>query len=262
MSFPNPQTGWICGTWTLPYPPPYGTNYAEIRKTTNAGTNWTIQQSSPEYSYSIYRVFFTDVNTGYKNDFSTYCVSRTVNGGSSYSGLPEFGNYLNYYAMTFPSANTGWFIGAKTMKTINGGASWTEMTTPHSAAIYKGVHFINNMTGWLVGDGGIIIKTTTGGLTSNKKIFSSVPDKFALSQNYPNPFNPSTTIKFQIKESGTATLKVYDILGKEVSVLVNEKKQPGEYETMFEGFTLPSGVYFYNLTAGDFSETKKMLLIK
>lgn len=97
---------------------------------------------------------------------------------------------------------------------------------------------------------------------SVKKISEIVPDNFELSQNYPNPFNPNTNIKYQIAKSKDVNLKVFDILGKEVATLVNEKQTPGVYEITFDGSKLPSGVYFYRLSTGDFSETKKMILIK
>ncbi len=85
---------------------------------------------------------------------------------------------------------------------------------------------------------------------------------FKLGQNYPNPFNPSTTISFSIKEAGQVTLKVYDILGNEVSTLINEVKQPGRYDVRFEAASLPSGTYFYKLVQGKNSEIKKLMLLK
>ncbi len=85
---------------------------------------------------------------------------------------------------------------------------------------------------------------------------------FKLGQNYPNPFNPSTTISFSIKEAGQVTLKVYDILGNEVSTLVNDVKQPGRYDVRFEAVNLPSGTYFYKLVQGKNSEIKKLMLLK
>jgi hypothetical protein len=86
--------------------------------------------------------------------------------------------------------------------------------------------------------------------------------KYDLSQNYPNPFNPSTIIRFQIKDSRFVRLKVYNIIGKEVATLVNEKLQSGVYEVPFTGNQLPSGLYFYVMNAGNYRETKKMTLIK
>ncbi len=85
---------------------------------------------------------------------------------------------------------------------------------------------------------------------------------FYLSQNFPNPFNLSTTIKYAVPSSGNISLKVYNILGKEVAVLVNEYKYSGNYEINFNGVGLASGVYFYQLKSGNFTETKKLLLLK
>jgi subtilisin-like proprotein convertase family protein len=93
-------------------------------------------------------------------------------------------------------------------------------------------------------------------------ISTEIPERFSLSQNYPNPFNPVTKIKFSITELSNVKLEVFDILGKEISVLVNDKFGPGVYEADFDASKLPSGVYFYRLKAGTFSETKKMVLLK
>jgi hypothetical protein len=100
------------------------------------------------------------------------------------------------------------------------------------------------------------------------------PEEFQLYQNYPNPFNPVTKIKFRIPNSSVivrsgatwqspdVTLKVYDITGKEIAIVVNEQLKPGTYEVTFDASNLPSGIYFYQLQAGEFSQTKKMLMIK
>jgi photosystem II stability/assembly factor-like uncharacterized protein len=85
---------------------------------------------------------------------------------------------------------------------------------------------------------------------------------FLLSQNYPNPFNPTTTIRYEISERSFVTIKVYDVLGSEVATLVNEEKTIGDYEVEFDGSGLTSGIYFYQLKAGNFVETKKMILLK
>lgn len=88
------------------------------------------------------------------------------------------------------------------------------------------------------------------------------PDEFFLAQNYPNPFNPSTNIKYGINEAGFVSLKVYDILGNEIAVLVNEYKSVGEHNVSFNIVNLSSGMYVYRLTSGKYSETKKMILEK
>ena len=112
--------------------------------------------------------------------------------------------------------------------------------------------------------------------TTIKEIEATLPEKFELFQNYPNPFNPTTKIQFTIPTSPLnpspyqgegnrerlVTLKIYDILGNEIATLVNEKKSPGTYEVDFNGEGLTSGIYFYKLSVGKYSETKKMLLMK
>ncbi|MEJ2616483.1 MAG: T9SS type A sorting domain-containing protein [Ignavibacteriaceae bacterium] len=89
-----------------------------------------------------------------------------------------------------------------------------------------------------------------------------IPEKFLLSQNYPNPFNPSTTIKYSLKEESRVQIKVYNSIGQEVAALVNEIKPAGYYSIIFNAKGLPSGIYFYKISAGSFSQVKKMLLIK
>jgi hypothetical protein len=88
------------------------------------------------------------------------------------------------------------------------------------------------------------------------------PKEFVLYQNYPNPFNPSTTIKYQIPELSLVTLKIFDVVGNEITTLVKEEKPIGSYKVEFDASSLPSGVYFYKLQAGSFIETKKMIIIK
>jgi len=113
-------------------------------------------------------------------------------------------------------------------------------------------------------------------LTGVEETSSGTPESFRLYQNYPNPFNPTTKIRFQIPEVGGqksevrgqksevnhVTLKVYDVLGREVRTLVSEELKPGSYETTFDATGLASGVYVYRLQAGGFVETKKMILQK
>jgi hypothetical protein len=89
-----------------------------------------------------------------------------------------------------------------------------------------------------------------------------LPGNFNLSQNYPNPFNPSTKISYQLKVTSQVTLKVYDWLGSEVATLVNEEQASGGYEFNFDGNGLTSGIYFYSLKAGDYGDTKSMILMK
>ncbi|HMQ70598.1 MAG TPA: FG-GAP-like repeat-containing protein [Ignavibacteria bacterium] len=94
------------------------------------------------------------------------------------------------------------------------------------------------------------------------EVYIGIPDKFELKQNYPNPFNPTTNLEFGISELGFVSLKVYDALGNLVAILVNEKKEAGYYYINFDGSNLASGVYFYKIEAGNFVQTKRLLLMK
>ncbi len=89
-----------------------------------------------------------------------------------------------------------------------------------------------------------------------------LPTEFALEQNYPNPFNPSTTINFTVPQSAQVTLKIFDVLGREVSTLINQVVPGGNHEVQFDATGLPSGLYFYTLSTGNFVETKKMVLLR
>lgn len=107
----------------------------------------------------------------------------------------------------------------------------------------------------LYADGSAIVTEIT-------PVGNNVPEAYKLGQNYPNPFNPSTTISFSIPKNQIVTLKVYDILGKEVATLVNSELNAGQYNVNLNATNLGSGIYFYTIKAGDFTETKKMMLVK
>lgn len=97
--------------------------------------------------------------------------------------------------------------------------------------------------------------------TLNSEMFNEVPTTYSIA-NYPNPFNPTTTINYQLPQDGFVTIKIYDILGKEVTTLVNENKSAGYYEVNFDASKLTSGVYIYTINAGKYTQSKKMLLVK
>jgi len=124
-------------------------------------------------------------------------------------------------------------------------------------------YFIVTLAGCVI-DG--VVYGDTSFITGIQRISSDIPKSFYLNQNYPNPFNPSTKIKFEVAEDrgqkSEIRLVVYDVLGREVATLVNEKLQPGTYEVELNGSNYPSGVYYYKLVAGDYRNTKRMVLIK
>jgi len=136
------------------------------------------------------------------------------------------------------------------------------------SGLYWGASYIKD---WWVGDqfhtdGMMFIGDFTTGailnVTSVKDSKQNRPGGFTLYQNYPNPFNPATTIRYELQTSTIVTLKVFDVLGREVATLVNQHQPAGRYTSEFKGAHLPSGVYIYRLQAGQYSESKKMLLTK
>lgn len=148
----------------------------------------------------------------------------------------------------------------------NNGANWVN----RSEGLTNGISSIFSAFGYVylgTGTGGppaapVIWRRPFAEIVGVKKISTEISSSYSLFQNYPNPFNPSTIIKFQIKDLRYTTLKVYNILGKEITTLVNEKQVPGVYEVDWNASEYPSGVYYYRLVVGDLSEVKKMLLIK
>ena len=159
----------------------------------------------------------------------------------------------------------------------NGGSTWapvvawggTDVRNTHETYSLPGadnnatvkVRFRSIQPGWdwwWAVDNVCIKGFSVTGLTQN----SEIPTKFDLLQNYPNPFNPTTQIKFDIPKQGFVSLKVYDVLGKEVANLVNEVKAAGSYAVEFDGASLSSGIYYYRIESGSFVNVKKMVLIK
>ena len=149
----------------------------------------------------------------------------------------------------------------KMFKSTDNGDTWKELSTSVNISL-NDVAFYNSEIGYAVGDSGTILYTSNGGVTAVEGNQTNVPGSFKLDQNFPNPFNPVTTIRYQLPRTGFVTLKVYDLLGREVTTLVNEEKSAGKYEVKFDGSNLSSGIYFYRIKAGNFIDTKKFVLLK
>lgn len=191
-------------------------------------------------------------------------ILKTPNGGENW-GSQNSGTSRWLKSTYFIDSQTGWAVGwfGTILNTIDGGESWGSQSS-NTLNDLESVYFTDNQIGWTVGEYETILKTTDGGsiVSVEYEQNSNQTNTFLLSQNFPNPFNPTTTIGYQLPERNLVTLKVYDILGREVATLVNEEKPVGSYEVQFIGNELTSGIYFYQLKAGDYTETKKMLMIK
>ena len=117
---------------------------------------------------------------------------------------------------------------------------------------------------WIVGE--VIFKTTDGGgivsVSNSRDTRAAVPREMELCQNCPNPFNPATVINYRLSASGFVTLRVFDVLGRVVATLVDEKQCEGVHQAIWDARNISSGLYFCRLTVGPFSDTKKMILIR
>ncbi len=228
-------------------------------KTTNGGATWSTHYIRD--SVYLYGGDFINENTGWLVG-SKGSIYKTVNGGLNWQNF-SLDNKGKFYSADFVNENIGYIVGDSgiVIKTTNGGLNWIEQNPGVSMSLFC-VQFKDQNKGWIVGDGGIILNTTNGGIVIGVAENSQTPERYFLYQNYPNPFNPVTVIKYNVPEKSNVFLKVFDILGREVLTLINEVKNPGTYETEFDGTKLASGLYFYRLEAGDYTETKKMVLIK
>ncbi len=272
LKFINNKTGWVCTHSASDF----GPISTGVYKTINSGINWNRiyidSVSSTTIPTTINSISFLNNNTGFiggaKGRFAKTTnsglewIDRNFSNRFSFADIHFFDEFTGYAGIT---RNNTLSDSSGIYRTTNAGISWAKMTNSPLTSIYR-FKFINDLTGWASGysssTGDALIKTVTGGLTAVEQISSILPEKFSLKQNYPNPFNPTTKINYDIQISGDVSLKVYDAVGNEVETLVNENQNGGSYSVSFNAGNYPSGVYFYKLTAGSFSETRKMLVVK
>jgi hypothetical protein len=208
--------------------------------------------------------------------------------------------YVQVVAISGPNLFAG-TSGGNVFLSTNSGANWTAVNTGLSdidvralvvsgTTLFAGTHggvFVSTISGanWTAVNKGLAASNVYAFAVSGTNLFagtgggvwrrplsemiasigvatSELPRVFFLHQNYPNPFNPSTTIKFELPRALEVNLTVFDILGREVSVLVKDRRDAGFYGVKLDGSNLASGVYFYRLQAGDFVATKRLLLLK
>jgi photosystem II stability/assembly factor-like uncharacterized protein len=167
------------------------------------------------------------------------------------------------YGVSSPSSKVVYVCGSEGMifKSTDGGDTWGAMTVQTKRNL-KAIYFYNDHRGFAVGDSGTILYTLNGGVMDVVKEPPPLPDKFILYQNYPNPFNPTTTINYKLPVTTYVTLKVFDLLGREVATLVNEEMHAREHSVQWNAEQLASGMYFYYIEAGNYSEMKKAVLLR
>ena len=226
------------GTWYTSVVQAYGNSsrYAYIQSTANgpaATFNFSLRKTG---YYDIYEILPTTVNAA--NNALYKVISNGVVVDSFYQNQNEGSGSWKYFGRYFFNADEDVSI-----KVIDSGESTSGPVLRADAfkiALYEEV-------------------TSTDDIANN-----TTPEDFSLSQNYPNPFNPSTLIKYSIPSQEKVVLKVFDVIGNEVALLIDEEQSVGSYNVEFStaNLNLSSGIYFYNLRAGNFMETKKMVLLK
>jgi len=219
-------------------------------KSTNGGLNWSTplrvnndaagkEQFLPwmtvdQKNGNIYFVFYDRRN--YTNTATDVYIAKSTDGGNTFT------NFIVSSTSFVPTSGT--FFGDYTNITAHDG---------HVRPIWARLQgTLSVLTA--------IVDFSTGENSNSEPL----PNAYKLEQNYPNPFNPATTINYSLKENTFVSLKVFNLVGQEIATLVNTNKQAGNYSLIFDlaEYNLPSGVYFYKLTAGNFSETKKMIVTK
>lgn len=144
---------------------------------------------------------------------------------------------------------------------IDWGSSWENLSNYSEVSNFSSV-VVGKEDMYAATSGSGVLRKPVSIKTSVKVISKNIPDGFYLSQNYPNPFNPSTIIKYQLPVNSMVNLTVYNLLGQEVATLVNQQQAPGNYEVKFDAGNFASGIYLYKITAGSYTATKKLLLLK
>ncbi|MEO8665471.1 MAG: YCF48-related protein [Ignavibacteria bacterium] len=238
-------------------------SYPVVLRTTNGGTTWSRVYLGSQFG-QFWKISTRTSSLVYLStesySFGISNIMKSTDAGYNWTEIP-FRNF-HQQGIGFMNESTGWVGGfGSTYETTDGGAEW------HLAGWGNNLNRIRiiNDTIAYAGDNRIYKYSTES--VGIKNITTNIPGEYFLYQNYPNPFNPVTKIRFDIisdvsRNESNVRLIVYDALGKEVTTLLSEKLSPGSYEVEFDGNSLSSGIYFYKLQTENFSEVKRMILLR
>jgi photosystem II stability/assembly factor-like uncharacterized protein len=246
VSFVSPLVGYFFES---------GTNPQSLYKTTDGGESW---KSVLTVDGSIGLIKFYSNTIGFAVHPVNNNIYRTTDGGTIWETFTTpFSGWPNDIEFIKGDPSQVWAVSGSVYFSNDTGRTWITQLDIKG----RDLAFLDAMHGWLLSDTGVYY-TVLGpvlGVNSQWKI-SQI--RWALEQNYPNPFNPITTIAFTLPSKSFVTLKVYDLLGREVSTLVDEELSAGKYLRQWNASNFSSGVYFYQLQTGSFTETKKLFLLK
>ena len=259
VNFVDPHHGWIGGE-------------QEVLRTEDGGVQW----HPCTYGQPTQSLHFVDSLNGWavggyswpdavpgnhvqKSAGITGYVFHSNDGGRTWE--EQFRDRAIIRSVKFVNATVGWAVGSKVWHTEDGGKNWVQRNVPLWWA--NAVDFVDLNCGWLVGPVGTIMHTSDAGVTFvGEETPQRIPSGPLLHQNYPNPFNPSTTIRYGLPSRSHVTLTVFNTLGQQVATLVQGEQEAGYHEVRFDASGLSSGVYFYRLQAGDFVQTRRLLLLR
>lgn len=272
VDFVNPNVGYFSAS---------GTDvYDKIYKTIDGGENWNETNFQSDYGAIQILKFYDesiglayDINHTLDTDFGL--IFRTIDGGENWETISLASNGRGQDFEFIPNdPSIVWFCDYYSLFfSTDTGKTWTMQSAPTDTLMGRDIVFTDENNGRLLcednGSYNILITNNNGGIVTDIKEYKEIeiPTQLRLEQNYPNPFNPVTTIKYSIElkvksEKSKVKIYVYDVIGNEVAVLVDEQKSAGEYQVQFNGTNLSSGIYYYQLVVGDFVQTNKMILLK
>ena len=235
-----------------------------ILKTTDGGKTWEVNRHPTHIGSAVY---FINPDVGYIAGDPAWggVIMMTKDGGENWDYYYPSSPHLN--DIVFIDDSTGWAIGARgfLLHTRDGGSTWQRMETGTHADLHRIIFIDNGNVGYIFGENNTLLRYDGTGSTVIRDN-SITPSTFNLDQNYPNPFNSETIIKYELIHPASVILKVYNITGKEVITLVDEKQIEGSYQIIWNGKDqfgkeVSSGVYFCLLRVAAFSQTRKMCLI-
>ncbi len=239
----------------------------QIWKISSASTDSPSFSNQTDYdatTSTLRGVFFLDASNGWAVGEGG-AIIKTTDGGTNWSALTS-GTTTNLKDLHFYDTNHGCVVGENglILNTIDGGENWTTETSGVTTTLWS-VYYVGSEPGYIAGGdpvtsgNGTVLRTDNALHTQE---MNEVQVVFGLDQNFPNPFRLSTEIGFYVPQYAPVSLKVYDILGRQVAELINEKLQPGHYTKTFDASELQGGMYFYRLQALEFIQTRKLFLQK
>lgn len=236
----------------------FGTGQNTVLRSTNLGVNWTVATVTG-ITGQVTGIQFNSATVGLVGGAT---MSKSTDGGTTWALLAASGT--GTISGIEGSGNDYWYVRGTTIyRSTDVGATWTLVHT--QTAAQNDISLVADantcMVGWSAGASGTISKMTGTPVGINDPS-SQIPSAYSLMQNYPNPFNPTTNITFALPVAGNVELKIYDITGKEVASLVNTYVNAGTHSVSFDAGAYASGIYIYKITAGTFTDSKKMVLIK